>query len=142
MLEAAEVAGLSGQSRVHDLFIGIEGVTPYQFKTSGAMIFYGYHPSPFVIVVSRCAGKGICIKFVDEEKTLPTSTTLFPSWRGATLLHRPDLTQPFVKKIFSPAREHPEQLRLLVQGSPFQLKVWEACRIPSGWSGPSSRWLP
>jgi AraC family transcriptional regulator of adaptative response/methylated-DNA-[protein]-cysteine methyltransferase len=136
MLEAAEVAGLSGQSRVHDLFISIEGVTPHQFKTSGAglEIFYGYHPSPFGMCFLAVAGKGICaLKFVDEERRRDEYELFSHQWQGATLLHRPDLTQPFVKKIFSPAREHPEQLRLLVQGSPFQVKVWEALlRIPFG----------
>ncbi len=35
MMEAADVAGLSSQSRVHDLFATVEGVSPAQYKTRG-----------------------------------------------------------------------------------------------------------
>src|SRR5579859_5221119 len=35
MMEAAELVGLSSQSRVHDLFVTIEGVSPQQYKTGG-----------------------------------------------------------------------------------------------------------
>lgn len=44
LIEAADMAGLSTQSRVYDLFVNIEGVSPHQYKTGGLglEIFYGY----------------------------------------------------------------------------------------------------
>jgi len=35
IIEAADLAGLSSQSRVYDLFVNIEGVSPQQYKTGG-----------------------------------------------------------------------------------------------------------
>src|ERR1700747_1301237 len=45
LVEAAERVGLSAQSRVHDLFVNIEAVTPNEFKTKGEgiEIEYGLH---------------------------------------------------------------------------------------------------
>jgi AraC family transcriptional regulator of adaptative response/methylated-DNA-[protein]-cysteine methyltransferase len=72
MIEAAEIAGLSSQSRVHDLFVTIEGVSPMEYKTGGRqlVIYYGYHASPFGLCFIAIAKKGICaLKFIDEERT-------------------------------------------------------------------------
>src|SRR5580704_3280133 len=51
VIEAADLAGLSSQSRVYDLFVHIEGVSPQQFKSAGMdlEIGYGYHATPFGI---------------------------------------------------------------------------------------------
>ena len=45
----AEKVGLSVPSRVYDLFVNIEAVTPqtYQSKGKGLIIQYGFHPTPF-----------------------------------------------------------------------------------------------
>ncbi|NUO02150.1 MAG: helix-turn-helix transcriptional regulator, partial [Saprospiraceae bacterium] len=47
--EAADLVGFSSQSRVYDLFISIEGVTPNEHKTlgQGLVIEYGFHQTPF-----------------------------------------------------------------------------------------------
>src|SRR5258708_14010730 len=52
MIDAAERVGLSSQSRVHVLFVNIEGVSPQQYKTAvkGFIIFSVYHPFPSGLV--------------------------------------------------------------------------------------------
>src|SRR6187431_2265220 len=47
--EVAELAGLSSQSRVYDLFTTLEAVTPHEYKQHGAgiRIEYGFHETPF-----------------------------------------------------------------------------------------------
>ncbi|MFZ6013297.1 MAG: methylated-DNA--[protein]-cysteine S-methyltransferase [Bacteroidota bacterium] len=136
MMEAAEVAGLSAQSRVHDLFVSVEGVSAHQFKHAGAglEIFYGYHASPFGMCFIAVAEKGICtLKFVDEEKKRNEFQEFSQQWHFARLMHRPDFTQPYIQKIFQPNRVNPEKLHLLVQGTDFQIKVWEALiKVPFG----------
>src|SRR3954466_7437448 len=49
IVEAAEMAGLSSQSRVYDLFTTLEAVTPQEYKLNGAgiRIEYGFHDTPF-----------------------------------------------------------------------------------------------
>ncbi|HEV8084157.1 MAG TPA: methylated-DNA--[protein]-cysteine S-methyltransferase [Chitinophagaceae bacterium] len=135
MMEAAEIAGLSSQSRVHDLFVSIEGVSPQQYKTAGKdlEIFYGYHATPFGLCFIAVAEKGICaLKFIDEEKSRNEFELFSNQWRFAMLTHKPGFTQHYIKKIF---RQHTskENLQLLVQGTDFQIKVWEALvNIPFG----------
>ena len=136
MMEAADLAGLSSQSRVHDLFVHIDGVSPQQYKSGGAglEIFYGYHASPFGLCFIAVAEKGICaLKFIDEEKSRNEFELFSNQWKFATLVHKPNVTQEYIQKIFKPYSHQPEQLQLLVQGSPFQIKVWEALlKIPFG----------
>jgi AraC family transcriptional regulator of adaptative response/methylated-DNA-[protein]-cysteine methyltransferase len=144
MMEAAESAGLSSQSRVHDLFVNIEGVSPHQFKTAGKglEIFYGYHASPFGMCFLAVAEKGICaLHFIDEERRRNEYELFANQWSFASLIHKPDYTQTFVQKIFNPRQpnpdslnpSNPDNLNLLVQGTPFQVKVWEALlHIPFG----------
>ncbi len=135
MMVAAELAGLSSQSRVHDLFVSIEGVSPQQYKTAGKglEIFYGYHATPFGLCFIAVAEKGICVlKFIDEEKSRNEFELFSIQWRFATLIHKPSFTQHYIKKIFQ-QHTSKENLHLLVQGTDFQIKVWEALvKIPFG----------
>jgi AraC family transcriptional regulator of adaptative response/methylated-DNA-[protein]-cysteine methyltransferase len=134
MIAAADDAGLSSQSRVNELFVKIEGVSPQQYKTGGAglRIAYGYHASPFGLCFIAVAEKGICaLKFIDEEKTRDEFAVFSQQWPRAELVHDPTITQPFIQKIFKAPPG--SQLQLLVKGSEFQLKVWEALvQIPFG----------
>jgi AraC family transcriptional regulator, regulatory protein of adaptative response / methylated-DNA-[protein]-cysteine methyltransferase len=136
MMDAAELAGLSSQSRVHDLFISIEAVSPQQYKTSGKglEIYYGYHASPFGLCFIAVSEKGICtLKFIDEEKSRNEFELFSQQWQFASLVHKPDYTQQYIRKIFQPAKTNPEKLNLLTQGTDFQIKVWEALlKIPFG----------
>ena len=136
MMDAADLAGLSSQSRVHDLFISIEGVSPQQYKTSGKglEIFYGYHASPFGLCFIAVSQKGICtLKFIDEEKSRNEFELFSQQWQFASLVHKPDYTQQYIRKIFQPDNTNPEKLNLLTQGTDFQIKVWEALlKIPFG----------
>lgn len=145
MIEAADEAGLSSQSRVNELFVHIEGVSPQQYKSGGAglTIAYGYHASPFGLCFIAVAEKGICaLKFIDEEQSRDEFDIFKRQWPNAQLVHDPANTQRYIQKIFQsppgaadqpgdPGR--PSQLQLLVKGTEFQLKVWEALvRIPFG----------
>jgi len=145
MMEAADEAGLSSQSRVNELFVKIEGVSPQQYKSlgKGLEIFYGYHASPFGLCFIAVAEKGICaLKFIDEEKSRDEFAIFSTQWKSARLVHDPALTQQYVRRIFhSMAGSDPmygqksagENLQLLVKGTGFQIKVWEALvQIPFG----------
>jgi AraC family transcriptional regulator of adaptative response/methylated-DNA-[protein]-cysteine methyltransferase len=136
MMEAANLAGLSSQSRVHELFVSIEGVSPQQYKSGGKGldIFYGYHPSPFGLCFIAVAEKGICsLKFIDEDKSRNEFELFTQQWPFATLIHKPSFTQGYIKKLFINPATDSGNLHLLVQGSEFQIKVWEALlKIPFG----------
>jgi AraC family transcriptional regulator of adaptative response/methylated-DNA-[protein]-cysteine methyltransferase len=55
-------------------------------------------------------------------------------WAGATFARRPDLTETVAKKIFSNLEDVKQSaLSLLLLGTNFQIKVWQALlKIPAG----------
>jgi AraC family transcriptional regulator of adaptative response/methylated-DNA-[protein]-cysteine methyltransferase len=136
VIEAADIAGLSSQSRVYDLFVNIEGVRPQQFKSAGVdlEIFYGYHGTPFGMCFIAATAKGICdFHFIDEDRTRNEYALFAQKWHFASVHHRPDLTQHYIQRIFEPGKVNTERLNLLVQGTEFQIKVWKALvNIPFG----------
>jgi AraC family transcriptional regulator of adaptative response/methylated-DNA-[protein]-cysteine methyltransferase len=136
VIEAADVAGLSSQSRVYDLFVNIEGMSPQQYKSEGVdlEIFYGYHATPFGMCFIAVTERGVCdFRFIDENRTRNEYQLFYHKWGLATISHRPDITQSYVQNIFDPGKVNREKLGLLVQGTDFQIKVWEALlNIPFG----------
>ena len=71
LFDAAYETGLSGTSRLHDLFIKIEGMTPGEFKNGGEhlSINYSYAESPFGNILVASTVKGICyMAFTDDEQ--------------------------------------------------------------------------
>ncbi len=133
---AADEVGLSAQSRVYDLFVNIEGVTPGVFREAGMglEIQYGYHNTPFGLCFLAIADRGVCgLSFVDEDRKRTEFDQFQQKWHFATLRHAPDRTQPVIQQIFSPDKDRRQRLTVLAQGTNFQLKVWEALlRIPPG----------
>jgi AraC family transcriptional regulator, regulatory protein of adaptative response / methylated-DNA-[protein]-cysteine methyltransferase len=133
MAEAAERVGLSAQSRVYDLFVNIEAVTPQEFKTKGAgiEIAYGFHDTPFGSCLVATTGRGVCsMQFsdADEESAL---RELQRDWQQARIVKNGTAGSRVVQQLFSAAKKEP--LNLLVKGTPFQVKVWEALlKIPFG----------
>src|SRR5688572_22176896 len=69
LVEAAERAGLSAQSRVYDLFTTLEAVTPQEHKShgQGLRIEYGFHETPFGTALIGVTERGICwLSFLKE----------------------------------------------------------------------------
>src|SRR6478735_3894452 len=70
LFAAAIDTGLSGTSRLHDLFMNIEGMTPGEYKNGGEnlSINYSFAESPFGNIIVASTAKGIChIAFADDE---------------------------------------------------------------------------
>lgn len=134
--EAADAMGLSGQSRVYDLFTSIEAVTPGEHKSGGKdlKIAYGYHATPFGECFIAITDKGICgMAFMHTSEREAEFASFKSKWRFADLQPNQQLTEQYAVKIFGDRIGALPQLHLLVQGTNFQVKVWEALlRIPEG----------
>jgi AraC family transcriptional regulator, regulatory protein of adaptative response / methylated-DNA-[protein]-cysteine methyltransferase len=134
LFDAAESAGLSAPSRVYDLFVSIEGVTPQKYRTGGEglHIAYGFHPTPFGECLIAMTDKGIChLAFIDEHTRVAEFAAFESKWLASKRYLDPVATAPVVAQIFQ--EQHPQKVHLLVQGTNFQLKVWEALlKIPAG----------
>jgi AraC family transcriptional regulator of adaptative response/methylated-DNA-[protein]-cysteine methyltransferase len=131
--EIAFEAGLSGTGRLHDLFVTMEGMTPGQYKRmgKGLSIRYSFHQGPFgLYILAVTTENRICaLEFIEDEADAVAS--LQTRWKESKLIHDPTVTTPIAARLFSHPLNSP--LRLLVQGTPFQLKVWEALlKIPFG----------
>jgi AraC family transcriptional regulator of adaptative response/methylated-DNA-[protein]-cysteine methyltransferase len=138
VLDAAYHAGLSGPSRLHDLFVTIEGQTPGEFKDSGEgmVIRHGIHMTPFGRAHIGVTERGICgFAFLDDLDATAARLCLEDSWPRATLIEDSAFTKPYMERIFgSSSREGQEPLPLLVKGTQFHLKAWRALlRIPPGY---------
>jgi AraC family transcriptional regulator, regulatory protein of adaptative response / methylated-DNA-[protein]-cysteine methyltransferase len=131
--EAAERVGLSAQSRVYDLFVNIESVTPNEFKTKGEgiEIEYGVHNTPFGECLIANTPRGICSMNFLENNLDEFLSDLQSHWKNAIIKKNSAATKSIAENIFSTDKK--DEIKLLVKGTPFQIKVWEAVlKIPFG----------
>ena len=135
VLDAALDAGLSGPSRLHDLFVSCEAMTPGEFKALGSslVIHYGVHDTPIGRAMIGVTERGICwLAFVADDGR-PAEQEFEHAWRGATLIADEAATAPWVSRAFETGSSEKKPLPLLMRGTNFQIKVWEALlRIPFG----------
>ncbi|MGH6898453.1 MAG: methylated-DNA--[protein]-cysteine S-methyltransferase [Geminicoccaceae bacterium] len=135
VLDAALGTGLSGPSRLHDLFVTCDAITPGESKALGAqlVIRWGIHDAPLGRVLLGATERGICwLSFVTEDEAAATRE-LRREWQGATLVQDQAATAGYVRRGFELAARAREPLPLLLRGTNFQIKVWEALlRIPFG----------
>ncbi len=136
IVEAAEAAGLSSQSRVYDLFTTLEAVTPqeYKLKGSGIRIEYGFHETTFGTCLLGITERGICwLSFIasDEDPKYELGK-MKEHWHNSVFHQDQVFTKEFVNQIFD-AEQAGKKLHLFVKGTNFQIKVWEALlKIPMG----------
>ena len=132
--DTAFETGLSGSSRLHDLFISIEGMTPGEYKNGGEQlqINYSFAETPFGNIIVASTTKGIChLAFADDEKdTLQQLQSQFPNARFKQVV---DTIQQNALFIFTQGWKDLSKIKLHLKGTPFQIKVWEALlKIPMG----------
>ncbi|MDQ0967502.1 AraC family transcriptional regulator of adaptative response/methylated-DNA-[protein]-cysteine methyltransferase [Flavobacterium sp. W4I14] len=134
LFDTALETGLSGTSRLHDLFVNIEGMTPGEYKNGGENLHinYSFAESPFGNIIVASTSKGIChIAFYDDENiALANLQRQFPAAQYQQILDKEQQNALF---IFSHDWSKLHQIKLHLKGTDFQLKVWEALlKIPMG----------
>lgn len=137
IVEAAEEAGLSSQSRVYDLFTTLEAVTPQEYKQKGGglRVEYGFHETPFGVVLIGVTERGICwLSFVgsDDEPGVELEK-MKQHWNNSVFHMDEKITSQLANTIFGGGMESGKKLHVLVKGTNFQVKVWEALlKLPMG----------
>ncbi len=137
LLDVTYEAGLTSPGRLHDLFVTCEAVTPgeYKAKGKGLEIAYGDHATPFGECLLATTDRGICgLNFVQNQNRQAALSGLKSRWKNATLTEKPNTTRHIVDRVFNPlAEQNTTPLHLVLNGTNFQIKVWEALvRIPMG----------
>lgn len=134
LFETAYQTGLSSTSRLHDMFIKIEGMTPAEYKSGGnnLSINYSFADSPFGKILVASTTKGIChLAFVENE--IHAFSVLQKQFPNAEFNQSLDSIQQEALYIFNHDWQEPNQIKLHLKGTGFQLKVWETLlKIPSG----------
>ena len=137
LLETSFEVGLSGPGRLHDLFVTHEAMSPGEWKARGAglTIRYGLHPSPFGQALVMITDRGLAgLAFADEADGMDAFEDMSSRWPNAEYVEDREATASYAQRIFDPKRWDPrEPLRIVLIGSDFQVRVWEALlRIPIG----------
>ena len=134
LADAAADSGLSGISRLHDLFISIEGMTPAEYRDGGIglTILYSFSESPFGKLLIASTKKGIChLVFADDnQKSLLDLKDRFPK---ANFAEGSDENQKKALSIFEHDVKDLTNIKLHLRGTDFQINVWRALlSIPNG----------
>lgn len=131
VLDAAYDAGLSGSSRLHDLMISAEAMTPGEYKAKGSdlTIRFGMAPTPYGDAVFLISDRGLCgLEFVgaDVETLLKEAKERWPLSR---FVEDQPATLDMGAKVFG----RQEEISILMKGTEWQLQVWSALlRVPEG----------
>ena len=135
VMSAAIESGLSGPGRLHDLMVSCEALTPGEIGAlgEGLVIRYGFSASPFGKIIVGTTARGIChLRFVEAGQAGAAVTDLQTEWPHASFERQDEMAQQLATDIFSPFTQ-PKPLSVLLRGTNFQIKVWEALlRIPAG----------
>jgi AraC family transcriptional regulator of adaptative response/methylated-DNA-[protein]-cysteine methyltransferase len=134
VLDAAFSVGLSGAGRLHDLAVTLEAVTPGELKArgEGVTICYGFSSTPFGRALLGSTPRGVCwLSFVEPGADAAAVQALTRHWPQAQLRRDELSAGGLAARIWATTddsagsgRDTP--LRLAVQGTNFQLKVWQA----------------
>lgn len=137
LLSVTHATGLSGPGRLHDLFVACEAVTPGEYKQRGrgVTIRYGFHQSPFGECLVAQTKRGVCnLMFVEEHNRGAALSGLRGNWPAAEIEEDHEGNQLVIDEMMDLFQQRTSTpLRLYLNGTNFQIKVWEALlRIPPG----------
>ncbi len=135
VLDAAYDVGLSGPSRLHDLFVTHEALTPGDYRRNDLVLCYGFHPSPFGEAIVVMSPRGMAgLGFVDEGKREAALADMMRRWPRAKFVADDEATAPAAERAFDPAQWRPDApLRIVMIGTDFEVRVWETLlSVPMG----------
>ena len=133
-LETSFEVGLSGNGRLHDLFLKYESCTPGEFKSEGAgiLIQWATIETPFGTALIAETSKGICkVGFVNSsDQAIVELRGEFPNASFREGLGKNGI---LLAKYFNDWKVPQEKINIFFKGTPFQIQVWRALiRIPYG----------
>lgn len=144
VLSATLATGLSSPGRLHDLMITTEALTPGEVGRLGAGVElrYAFAPSPFGRVLAAETARGLAfLGFVDADTGGDATALedLRQRWPRAALVADDAVASTVVQafaglaRAAQDARALTRPLHLLLSGTNFQIKVWEALlAVPEG----------
>ena len=135
VLDATFSSGLSSPGRLHDLTVSVDAVTPGELRSGGAglRIRHGSGPSPFGPCFMAVTDRGVCWMSFPEDEDTSTLDELGKHFHRADLIENQAEVRGWRDRAFGSAKVESATLPVLLSGTNFQLKVWEALlRVPTG----------
>ncbi len=137
LLDVSHEVGLSGPSRLHDLFLALERMTPgeYKARAAGLTVRWGVADTSFGPACFAALDRGLCgLSFLGDGGRVAALEDLRDRWPGARLAEDPALARSYAGELEARLRgEAGRPLGLVLKGTPFQLRTWEALlRVPPG----------
>jgi AraC family transcriptional regulator, regulatory protein of adaptative response / methylated-DNA-[protein]-cysteine methyltransferase len=126
-LGSALSSGLSGGGRLHDLMINCEAMTPGEVGRMGAgvTVGHGFAATPFGTMLLAWTARGLCFAAFCDTDRAPALLALQTEWPAAALQEDGARAAEFAACIFGNTPLC-APLHLLLRGTNFQIKVWEA----------------
>lgn len=135
VFDAALDSGLSGPSRLHDLMVSVEAMSPGDYKSQGERltIQYGTAATPFGSALFLISDRGLCgLEFIGDDAGASAKTLLEDAkarWPLSRFVKNTSAAQEMSASIFTNGGTVP----VLMKGTPWQVQVWSALlRIPVG----------
>lgn len=130
-LQAALEAGLSGPSRLHDLIVKLEAMSPAEYAAAGAgvRIDYGIADTPFGQMVCALTARGVChLAFTSAQQgRAEAAAEVQAAWPKAALHWNPPAAEALAERLWPTAGvRHAREISVHVRGTNFQLRVWRA----------------
>lgn len=133
LFEVTLQLGLSSTSRLHDLFIKFEAMSPAEYKNGarGLSIVYNYYESLFGKLLIANTHKGICYMSFYEEKE-SEKMNFRKQFPNAEIRQASTELQKIAFEIVN-GKLSTDVLPIHIKGTAFQIKIWEALlKIPEG----------
>ncbi|MEM7231790.1 MAG: methylated-DNA--[protein]-cysteine S-methyltransferase [Planctomycetota bacterium] len=139
VLDTALDEGLSGPSRLHDLFVTLDAASPGEVKSGGSdwNLRAGLAESPFGTCLIAEGPRGVChLSFPGEVDRESAEETLRSEWPNADLAWDSTAANRIAEAAFGDSQSSSRAdrpLKCIVRGSHFQVRVWRALlQIPEG----------
>ena len=130
VFDASLEVGLSGPSRLHDMMVTVEAMTPGEYKAQGAAltIRHGVAATPYGLALVMISDRGLCgLEFIDgdEAELLKDAKA---RWPLSTFVEDTRTVTSMIEEVFAGG-----DISVLLKGTPWQIQVWSALlRIPPG----------
>ena len=127
VLGVSVATGLSSPGRLHELIVTLESVTPGELATGGAGIHitWGISDSPLGVLFGGVTERGVCfLRFITDTEQAAYDE-FATQWHGAVLVRDDSVIALLSQQLFGQTKMA-GSVSLLVKGTNFQVKVWEA----------------
>ncbi len=129
VFDAALEAGLSGPGRLHDLFVALEAATPgdYRARGAGLRFVHGEVATPFGPARLASTERGVAfLGFAGNDGVVAGWDAFRSDWQDADWVEDSAGLAGLNAGLWRSPAEATQPLKLWVQGTHFQVLVWQA----------------